>query len=323
MRQCWARFNADLANDLGNLVSRTTTMMLRYSGGMVPEPHRADSDDLDAHLEQQLQTTIDGVRRKFESFHIAAALQDTWDLIRTVNQYLVKREPWALAKRPDARPQLERTLYQAGDALRVTAALIDPVMPQAAERIRGMLGITQESWSGLRPGTLPTGTSLGQTRPLFPRIEKTVEELREMTSEDQNASPDQPPPDGHSPVDEKPIVGGDPVPAEDPKISIDDFMKVELRVAKVLAAEAVPKSKKLLKVTVDAGTEQRTIVAGIAGAYQPEQLVGRTVVIVANLRPAKLMGVESQGMVLAAGPEGHPPMLIACDGTVPPGTRVR
>ena len=318
-----ARFNADLANDLGNLVSRTTTMMLRYSGGMVPEPHRADSDDLDAHLEQQLQTTIDGVRRKFESFHIAAALQDTWDLIRTVNQYLVKREPWALAKRPDARPQLERTLYQAGDALRVTAALIDPVMPQAAERIRGMLGITQESWSGLRPGTLPTGTSLGQTRPLFPRIEKTVEELREMTSEDQNASPDQPPPDGHSPVDEKPIVGGDPVPAEDPKISIDDFMKVELRVAKVLAAEAVPKSKKLLKVTVDAGTEQRTIVAGIAGAYQPEQLVGRTVVIVANLRPAKLMGVESQGMVLAAGPEGHPPMLIACDGTVPPGTRVR
>ena len=144
-----------------------------------------------------------------------------------------------------------------------------------------------------------------------------------MTSQDQNASPEQPSPDGHSPVDEKPIGEGDPAPAEDPKISIDDFMKVELRVAKVLAAEAVPKSKKLLKVTVDAGTEQRTIVAGIAGAYQPEQLVGRTVVIVANLRPAKLMGIESQGMVLAAGPEGDPPALIAIDGTVSPGTRVR
>jgi methionyl-tRNA synthetase len=112
-------------------------------------------------------------------------------------------------------------------------------------------------------------------------------------------------------------------PTEDTSISFEEFMRVELRVAKVLAAEAVPKSKKLLKVTVDAGTEHRTIVAGIAGAYQPEQLVGRTVVIVANLRPAKLMGVESQGMVLAAGPDGSPPVLMACDDTVPPGTRVR
>jgi methionyl-tRNA synthetase len=112
-------------------------------------------------------------------------------------------------------------------------------------------------------------------------------------------------------------------PAEDTRISFEEFMRVELRVAKVLTAEAVPKSKKLLKLTVDAGSEQRTIVAGIAEAYEPEQLVGRTVIIVANLRPAKLMGIESQGMVLAAGPEGQPPTLIACDETVPPGMRVR
>jgi methionyl-tRNA synthetase len=318
-----ARFNADLANDLGNLVSRTTTMMLRYSGGVVPEPHRADGDKLDAHLERQLQTTIDGVLRKFESLHIAAALQDTWDLIRIVNQYLVKREPWALAKRPDARPLLERTLYQAADALRVTAALIDPVMPQAAERVRGMLGISQESWSGLRAGTLRAGTPLGQTQPLFPRIEKTVEELREMTSQDQNASPAQTNPEAAPSVDEKSTGGGDTVPAENPKISISDFMKMELRLAKVLEAEPVPKSRKLLKLTVDTGSDQRTIVAGIAEAYQPEQLIGRTVVIVANLQPAKLMGVESQGMVLAASPDGGAPTLIGCDGTVAPGTRVR
>jgi len=295
------RFNADLANDLGNLVSRTTTMIHRYSGGVVPE--RPDSrDDLDAQLDDTLRRTIDSVVGKFETFQISIALQDTWELVRVVNQYIVKREPWALAKRPDARPLLDGTLYRAGDALRVTAALIDPVMPQAAERIRGMLGISQESWSGLAPGTLRSGTRLGETTPLFPRIEKTVEELRGMTSQENSAPP---------------------APKEEQRISIDEFMKVELRVAKVLEAEAVPKSKKLLKLKVDTGSDQRTIVAGIAEAYQPEQLVGRTIVIVANLQPAKLMGVESNGMVLAASPEGGLPMLVSVDPSIPPGARVR
>ena len=296
-----ARFNADLANDLGNLVSRTTTMIHRYSGGIVPELPNS-REDLDAQLEQTLRDTIGGVVGGFETFQISAALQGTWDLVRSVNQYIVKREPWALAKRPDARGLLDGTLYRAADALRVTAALIDPVMPQAAERIRGMLGISQESWAGLRPGTLPSGTRLGETTPLFPRIEKTVEELRGMTSQENTAAP---------------------APKEEPRISIEEFMKVELRVAKVLEAEAVPKSKKLLKLKVDTGAEQRTIVAGIAEAYQPDQLVGRTIVIVANLQPAKLMGVESNGMVLAASPEGGLPTLIAVDPSMPAGARVR
>jgi len=295
------RFNADLANDLGNLVSRTTTMIHRYSQGVVP-PLPSTRDELDAQLEQQLKHTVQRVVAKFETFEISAALQETWELVRTVNQYIVKREPWALAKRPDARPLLEGTLYRAGDALRVTAALIDPVMPEAAERIRGMLGTSQESWAGLKPGTLRPGTRLGQTTPLFPRIEKTVEELRGMTSQQDAATP---------------------APPEDQRISIDEFMKVELRVARVLEAEAVPKSKKLLKLKVDTGTDQRTIVAGIAEAYQPDQLVGRTIVIVANLQPAKLMGVESNGMVLAASPEGGLPMLLGIDASIPPGTRVR
>ena len=296
-----ARFNADLANDLGNLVSRTTTMIHRYSGGVVPE--RPDSrDDLDAQLDDTLRRTIHSVVGKFETFQISVALQDTWELVRVVNQYIVKREPWTLAKRPDARPLLDGTLYRAGDALRVTAALIDPVMPQAAERIRGMLGISQESWSGLAPGTLRSGTRLGETTPLFPRIEKTVEELRGMTSQENSAPA---------------------APKDEQRISIDEFMKVELRVAKVLEAEAVPKSKKLLKLKVDTGSDQRTIVAGIAEAYQPEQLVGRTIVIVANLQPAKLMGVESNGMVLAASPEGGLPMLVSVDPSIAPGSRVR
>ncbi len=296
------RFNADLANDLGNLVSRTTTMIHKYSGGVVPDAQRSSRDDLDAQLREQVQATIASVVDKFETFQITLALQDIWELVRAVNQYIVKREPWSLAKRREARPVLEGTLYQAGDALRVTAALIDPVMPQAAERIRAMLGLPQEPWSNLKPDTLRTGTRLGPTEPLFPRIEKTVEELRAMTSQENTASHE---------------------PAADDRISIDDFKRIELRVARVLEAEAVPKSKKLLKLTVDTGSDQRIIVAGIAEAYQPEQLIGRTVVIVANLQPAKLMGVESHGMVLAASPDGGAPILIGCDAAVAPGTRVR
>ncbi len=213
-------------------------------------------------------------------------------------------KPWSLAKRPDAKPSLDATLYHSADALRVTAALIDPVMPQAAARIRTMLGISQEAWQGLKAGTLAAGTRLGPIEPLFPRIEKTVEELRGM-------SPTEPP------------APSEPVEPTDSRITIDQFMKVELRVAKVLEAEAVPKSKKLLKLKVDTGQDQRTIVAGIAEAYQPEQLIGRTIVIVANLQPAKLMGIESNGMVLAGSIDGGKPMLIGFDQEIPPGARVR
>ena len=300
-----ARFNADLANDLGNVVSRTTTMIQRYCEGVVPASPRESRDDLDRSLEKSIDAAIDAVKTNFGVFQITLALQATWDLIRSVNQYIVQREPWTLAKKPEARPKLDATLYHAADALRVTAALIDPVMPDAAERIRRMLGLSQEQWTGLKADTLRAGAHLGTIEPLFPRIEKTVEELRSMH--------------------EKPIqaVGAGATPAEDNRISIDEFMKVELRVAKVLEAEAVPKSKKLVKLKVDVGTEQRTIVAGIAEAYQPEQLVGRTIAIVFNLKPAKLMGIESNGMVLAASVDGGKPILVAFDEPVPPGARVR
>ena len=298
------RYNADLANDLGNVVSRTTTMVHRYSSGTIPEAGRPGSDDLDALLESQLNATVAAVRQDFEAFQISLALQRIWELIRSVNQYIVKREPWTLAKDPARRPQLEATLYHASDALRVTAALIDPVMPGTAERIRRMLGIPQELWTNLRAGTLQPGARFGPTEPLFPRIEKSLEELRGMSTQDVGQAPGQAAP-------------------EDARISIDEFMKVDLRVAKVLEAEAVPKSKKLIKLKVDTGRDQRTIVAGIAEAYQPEQLVGRTIVVVANLQPAKLMGIESNGMVLAGSPDGGKPILVAFDQDVPAGSRVR
>lgn len=306
------RFNADLANDLGNLVSRATTMIHRYCDGVVPAA--SHHDDLDAGLERQIDDTVAAVIRHFEEFQITVALQETWELVRSVNRYIVKREPWALAKRDDRRAVLATTLYHAADALRVTAALVDPVMPGAADRIRGMLGITQERWSGLKAGTLRTGGRLGPTEPLFPRIEQTIEELRTMTPDDT------PPPAEAKPAAPIATAGA---PAGDTRITIDDFMKVELRIAKVLEAEAIPKSRKLLKLKVDTGRDQRTVVAGIAEAYRPEQLVGRTIVIVANLQPATLMGVESNGMVLAGSPDGGQPVLVGFDQEVPPGARVR
>jgi len=319
------RFNADLANDLGNVVSRTTTMIERYCDGQVPAPSGSD-DTLDGGLETTIANTIQAVREHFDGFQITMALQVTWELIRSMNQYIVQREPWSLAKRPDARPKLEATLYHAADALRVTAALVDPVMPEAAARIRRMLGVPQEPWTGLKPGTLASGTRLGAIEPLFPRIEKTLEELRAMAATD-DANPEVEKPIGGAGESAAPgatqAVGAGATPAEDSRISIDEFMKVELRVAKVLEAEAVPKSKKLVKLRVDVGTEQRTIVAGIAEAYQPEQLVGRTIAIVFNLKPAKLMGIESNGMVLAASVDGGRPILVSFEEPVAPGARVR
>jgi methionyl-tRNA synthetase len=327
------RFNADLANDLGNLVSRATTMVQRYCGGVVPESNVARRDDLDTGMVARIDETISAVRRQFDAIQITGALQDAWELIRAVNQYIVKREPWALAKKPDQRAALEATLYHAADALRVTAALIDPVMPGAAARIRRMLGVQQEQWIGLKAGTLAPGTRLGTIEPLFPRIEKTLEELRAM-ADTVTPLPNQSPAaqQGAQTAPAAPPVVAGAVPAagnpaeaglHDRRLSIDEFMKVELRLAKVLEAEAVPKSKKLIKMRVDVGTEQRTIVAGIAEAYQPDQLVGRTIVIVANLKPAKLMGIESNGMVLAASVEGGAPRLLSVDPSMPPGTRVR
>ena len=322
------RFNSDLANDLGNVVSRTMTMIHRYRAGVVPAPGEPGS--LDSALQQQADATIERVRRNFSTYQITIALQDTWELISAVNKYIVEREPWTLAKNDGMKSTLDSTLYYAADVVRIVAALIDPVMPEAAERIRRMLGGRQEAWSTLKFGTLVPGTALGPVEPLFPRIEKTLEELRSMASDNvpPSSTTQTPAPSTSGVVAPAAAAAGAPQPPAAPpagagRISIDDFMKVELRVAKVLEAEAVPKSKKLLKLKVDTGADQRTIVAGIAEAYQPEQLIGRTIVVVANLQPAKLMGIESQGMVLAGSVDGGLPTLVGFDTPLAPGSRVR
>ncbi len=253
-------------------------------------------------------------------------------MIGATNRYIVTREPWALAKAADRRAELETALFVAADTLRVIAELLRPFVPGTAERTLKMLGVgpTPDAWASLARGTLAPGTTFGETSQLFPRIEQSVEELRQMADSTPEAKPPSPveaqqpsTPQAQPPstLEAKPPST---LQAQPPStITIEDFMKVELRVAKVLQAERVPKSSRLLKLLVDVGSEQRTIVAGIAESYEPDALVGRTVAIVFNLKPAKLMGVESNGMVLAASPEGGKATLVSFDEPPAPGTRVR
>ncbi len=326
------RYNADLANDLGNLASRVTTLIHRTCGGRVPTPDPAllARDD-----EQALRTAADAlvgqVRTAVGTFQLSTALREVWDLVGATNRYIVAREPWKLAKDPARAAELATSLFVPADALRVIAELLRPFLPATAERMLAMLGCAVEpaSWQALKAGELVPGTALGETVPLFPRIELTVEALREMSNETPGtpaepvAAPQAPAPEAAAPAPQTPVAAA---PAEAPAtepISYEDFMKVDLRVARVLEAERVPKSKKLMKLLVDTGFDKRTIVAGIAEAYEPEALVNRTIAIVFNLKPAKLMGIESNGMVLAGSAEGGKPFLVGFETDLPPGSRVR
>jgi methionyl-tRNA synthetase len=332
------RYNSDLANDLGNLVSRTTTMLHRYCRGIVPAP---DPTLLEREPEREIARAADAlvssVRASARSFQLSTALRDIWEVIGAANRYIVLREPWKLSKDPGSRTALDTALYVAADTLRTVAELLRPFMPGTGERTLRMLGLepSPASWASLQSGLLTPGTTLGELAALFPRIEHSVEELRKMS-----VDPNDLPNNGlasDAPVTTAPAADAAPaastvlpgagapaaVTGTDDRIAIDDFMKVELRVARVLAAERVKKSTKLLKLQVDTGSDQRTIVAGIGESYEPDTLVGRSIVIVANLKPAKLMGVESNGMVLAASPEGGKAVLLNFDEPPAPGTRVR
>jgi methionyl-tRNA synthetase len=316
------RYNADLANDLGNLVSRAATVIHRYREGIVPQASEALlAREPEVELRAGIESLIVRVKSAVESFQFSQALRDIWEVIGATNRYIVTREPWVLAKDAAKRDQLDTALYVAADTVRVVGELVRPFMPSTGERMLEMVGVkaAPNSWASLKSGELAPGSRIGETQALFPRIEHSVEELRKMAADSQEpvapALPSAPAAAATSP--------DAPAAAEPARITIDDFMKVELRVAKVLAAERVPKSSRLLKLQVDVGTEHRTLVAGIAEAYEPEAIVGRTVVIVFNLKPAKLMGIESNGMVLAASADGGKPMLVGFDEPPAPGTRVR
>jgi methionyl-tRNA synthetase len=292
------RYNADLANDLGNLVSRALTMVHQYFAGKVPEGAGGAGEDRSAIVTE--------VMARYERLDFAGALSEVWALVSRLNQAIVAFAPWQVAKSPERRAELARFLNQLLEDVRLVALLVEPVIPRAAVRIYRMLGLEGlPAAEDLRPRVLVPGFPLGALEPLFPRIEK------EKTVSD----PTPPPPSAGHATQGAPPAAGD-------RIDIADFARVELRTARIVAAEKIAGSKKLVKLQVDLGDEQRQVVAGIAESYAPEALVGRTVVIVANLKPAKLMGVESNGMVLAASVDGRA-VLCTFDTAVAPGTKVK
>jgi len=320
------RYNVDLANNLGNLVSRVTAMTDRYRGGRLP------AGAVSGRLADVAAGAVADYRRAMDDLALHDGAAAAYRIVDGANEFIAETEPWSLAKDPAQAERLTGVLYDVTEAVRVAAVLLSPVMPAAAFEILRRMGAPADP-DGLRldmDATWRTGDARAAQKAdaLWPRLETTSVSPDDTTATDA-APASKRRPKTMSPEQKEPVPAPSPPPpaapaAADARISIDDFMNVEMRVAKVLAAERVPNSKKLIKMQVDVGTEQRTLVAGIAEAYEAESLVGRTVAIVFNLKPAKLMGIESNGMVLAASPEGGKPSLVTFDEPAPPlGSRVR
>jgi methionyl-tRNA synthetase len=325
------RYNADLANGLGNLASRTLTMITRYFRGEVPYPSRAGSRAEENAVADAASQTIVEFNALFEQRQFSRALEVAWTLVATVDKYIVENQPWALGEKQDdeSRSHLATILYTSAEALRIVTALAHPVIPDATAKIWAQLGlgdIKKFSLADLKWGQLQLGAKLGEVQAVFPRADKTaVERMQQMEEQGRDAS-------AVAVVEEKTVAPAPPATAlapkpaatlPDGKISIDDFAKVELRVGQVKVAEKVKGADKLLRLEVDLGTEVRQVVAGIAEAYAPETLIGRKVVIVVNLAPRKLRGLESNGMIVAASPEGGKPILASFLEDVPIGTRLK
>jgi methionyl-tRNA synthetase len=305
------RYNADLANGYGNLVSRTLAMIVKYFDGVVPQPTASDVSP-QIRLTDQWGGQYAGQR--YDELDFSHALEAIWGAIAHADGYITASAPWKLAASPDAsiRAELANVLYTAAESIRLITALVSPVIPEAAAKVWRQLGLGDIAKADLRNlewGGLKPGTKLGELGSIFPRAEK--ESIERMQQMEENRNAQAAPAETATPVANAPVAA---VPAETvaapaiPQINIEDFAKVELRVAVIRVAERVPKADRLLRLEVDLGYEQRQIVAGIAEAYAPESLIGRKVVIVANLAPRKLRGLESNGMIVAAslGEKGKP-----------------
>ncbi len=327
------RYNSDLANGLGNLASRTLTMITRYFKGEVPYPSNAAHTPADAAIADAARKAIADCGTLFDQYQFSRALETAWGLVSAVDKYIVENEPWSLDEKKDeeSRSRLATVLYTSAEALRIVTALAHPVMPDATAKAWAQMGLgdirkfdlTQLQW-----GQLHLGTKLREVQAVFPRADKSaVERMQKMEepSVGTGVSPVQPTEARQPATPAKPEAAGvKPAAAiPDGKISIDDFAKVELRVGQVKTAERVKGADRLLRLEVDLGTEVRQLVAGIAEAYEPETLIGRKVVIVANLAPRKLRGLESNGMIVAASPEGGKPVLASFLEDVPVGTRLK
>jgi methionyl-tRNA synthetase len=338
------RYNVDLANNLGNLVNRLAVMIEKYRGGRLPTAPLAPG-----RLAPVAEQVVARYRTAMDAYALHEATFAAFDLVDAANEYIAETEPWTLARQGET-DRLTQVLSDVVEAVRIATILLLPVMPGSSAEILRRMGETRSvdalrleadtRWSGRRERVI------GKADPLWPRIitpgplavgvasPPVAVRSRETRMNDETAKetpPPQPPTvaaEGSTPAAPAAPVTAAPAPVATAtgaeKIGIDEFAAIDLRVAKVIAAEKVKGSRKLIKMQIDVGTEQRTIVAGIAEAYEPEALLGRSIVIVANLKPAKLMGIESNGMVLAASPEGGKPTVLGfLEPPPPPGSKVR
>jgi methionyl-tRNA synthetase len=310
------RYNADLANGLGNLASRTLNMIEQYRGGAIPESTG------DAAIAQMASTTVKAVLEAYDRFEFSRALEQIWSIVSAVDKFIVERAPWKLAKDAGAKDRLDQTLYTAAEALRIVTALAYPVLPHATEAIWSQLGFSKAldtvRTADLEFGLLKPGQKIGQIAGVFPRLDvkTTVQKMQDLEEVEKNRQA--------ALMGTIPALPAGAIAPIASQISIDDFSKVDLRVGEVKSAEPVKGADKLLHLKVDIGeAEPRTIVAGIALAYKPETLVGRKVVIVANLEPRKLRGLTSQGMIVAASLEGDPPVLAGFHEDIKSGARLK
>lgn len=298
------RYNSDLANTLGNLVNRTVAMSNKYFGGQVMAP--TAQEPLDEQLKDAALAAVENVDKLLSKYRVSDALEAILSLARRSNKYIDETAPWVLAKDEDKKERLGTVLYNLLESIRFIAILVSPFMPETAEKIFKQINTQVTSYDSLKEfGGLKAGEKVGTAEPLFSRLdsEKLLADIAEAAKKAQEA--------------EKPKKEIE----QKPEITIDDFAKVELRVAKVEACEPVKKAKKLLKLTLDDGAGKRTVASGIAQYYKPEDLIGHNVILVANLKPAKLCGVESCGMILAADSNDSVKVIFADDMEV--GSTVR
>jgi len=319
------RYNSDLANGLGNLASRTAALVEKSFAAKIPKP--AERKPQDEALANEAQTAIGEVLESYENLSFARALETIWGMIGAADKYLTTEQPWALGNSEEEQSRKAAILWTTAELLRIVTALAHPVLPASTAKIWMLLGlpgsVSAVELDGLRWGQLVPGTQMGKAQALFPRVEKNeaIERIEAMANEELNPKPVAVP---AAPSAAPAGTAAAPQAAAD-KIGIEDFAKVEMRVGQIKTAERIVGADKLLKLTVDIGTEIRQICAGIAQYYEPEKLIGRKVAVVVNLAPRKLRGVESNGMIIAAsvGPEGRPVLAGFPDEDVEIGARLK